>query len=166
MKKWLVFALALCLVFSAGCGNQKEANQRDALLKEGTYTPDKPDPNNTAYDWGVTMTLENVTATGCTLKVTQSGGNPTGELLCGNYYWIERQTDNGWSALRVPACIAWTDIGYILGECTQVFELNWEKYLYGCLPAGTYRIGKDITDSRAPGDYDQQDHYTEPFTIQ
>ena len=164
MKKWLIFALAVCLLILAGCGQNKETNQRESLLKEGTYTPDKPDPNNTTYDWGVTMTVENVTPIGCILKVSQSGGSPTGELLCGNFYWIERQTDSDWSVLRVPANIAWTDIGYVLNGRTQVFELNWEL-LYGTLSAGTYRIGDDILDSRAPGDYDKQDHYTEPFTI-
>ena len=40
------------------------------------------------------------------------------------------------------------------------WEVNWE-WLYGELPVGKYRIGKQIMDWRAPGDYDTVLYYAE-----
>ena len=36
--------------------------------------------------------------------------------------------------------------------------MNWER-LYGELPSGSYRIGKEVMDFRATGDYDTNDYY-------
>ena len=54
------------------------------------------------------------------------------------------------------------DGNVIAGESndSREFELNWE-WLYGKLPAGTYRIGKEIMDFRETGDYDTEWYYTE-----
>ena len=165
MKKWLIVLLALCLLILAGCGQNKETNQRESLLKAGAYMPDKPDPNNSTYDWGVSMAVENLTPTGCTLKVTQSGGEITGEVSCGCDFWVEQFEDGAWTALKTPENLCWTAEGYMLNNRTSTFVLKWE-YIYGTLPAGTYRIGKAILDWRHPGDYDCQDYYTEPFAIE
>ena len=40
-------------------------------------------------DWGLTLSVSDVTATGLTVIFTQSGGNPTGELMTGSYYRLE-----------------------------------------------------------------------------
>ena len=37
---------------------------------------------------------------------------------------------------------------------TVRWTVDWSN-LYGQLPAGRYRLSKQITDLRAPGDYDQ-----------
>lgn len=153
MKRALVFVLTLCLLTFAACG------QSDMAVKAGTT---KPDPNNKNLDWGVMMEVADLSSTGCTLKVSQIGGNPTGEVLCGCDFWIERQNDGEWISLGND--FDWTAEGYTLTDQTQTFTLNWQ-HMYGSLLVGTYRIGKEILDSRAPGDYDLQDHYTEPFTI-
>ena len=153
MKRALVFVLTLCLLTFAACG------QSDMAVQAGTT---KPDPNNKNLDWGVMMEVADLTPTGCTLKVSQTGGNPTGEVHCGCDFWIERQNDREWISLEND--FDWTAEGYTLTGQTQTFTLNWQ-HMYGSLLAGTYRIGKEILDSRAPGDYDLKDHYTEPFTI-
>ena len=158
MKKWLFFALALCLLAFSACG-QAEEPVEPSLSR-------KPDPNNTTYDWGVTMIAEDITPVGCTVVIRQSGGNPTGELLFGEDFWVEIQTASGWMEFPTTKIPDWIAIGYVLPEGDETrWECKWE-WLYGSLPQGTYRIGKEIMDSRAPGDHDQQDHYTEPFTIQ
>ena len=47
------------------------------------------------------------------------------------------------------------DIAYTIAtENTTESELNWE-WLYGELPPGEYRIGKNVMDFRGSGDYDQ-----------
>ena len=63
MKKWLMFALGI-VCFS---------------LLAWAITPEKQEEPE-VYDLGITMTVENLTPTGCTLKVTQSGGEITGEV--------------------------------------------------------------------------------------
>lgn len=44
------------------------------------------------------------------------------------------------------------------------WSVSWET-LYGSLPTGHYRIGKEITDFRAGGDYDKYNCYAE-FTVE
>lgn len=148
MKKWLIIAPGIVCF---------------ALLA-WTVTPEKPEPPE-SYDLGITMTVENLTPIGCTLKVTQSGGEITGEVSCGCDFWVEQLADGAWTALKTPENLCWTAEDYMLNNRTSTFVLKWE-YIYGTLPAGTYRIGKAILDRRHPGDYDCQDYYTEPFTIQ
>lgn len=148
MKKWLIFALGI-VCFG---------------LLAWALTPEKEEAPE-SYDLGITMTVENLTPTGCTLKVTQSGGEIIGEVSCGCDYFVEQFADGTWTALETPENLCWTAEGYMLNNRTSTFELKWES-IYGTLPAGTYRIGKAIMDWRHPGDYDRQDYYTEPFTIQ
>ena len=44
------------------------------------------------------------------------------------------------------------------GQTSQ--EVDW-SWLYGQLPPGRYRIGKEVMDFRKTGDYDTQDYYAE-----
>lgn len=125
-------------------------------------TPGKPEPPG-RYDLGITMTAEDITATGCTLKVTQSGGEVTGEVFCGCDFWMERQTVGVWILLAND--FDWTAEGYTLTDHTETFALNWER-MYGVLPAGTYRIGKTINGRLETGVRVDQTCYTEPFVIQ
>ena len=60
--------------------------------------------------------------------------------------------------------VGWTSEAYmILEDSTSEWEVNWE-WLYGELPVGKYRIGKQITDWREPGDYDTVVYHV-PFEI-
>lgn len=43
----------------------------------------------------------------------------------------------------------------IFMDGTIEVETNWEE-TYGELPAGIYRIGKEVTDFRGTGDYDKE----------
>lgn len=114
--------------------------------------------------WGITLTVENVTPSGVTIKCTQSGGEPTGELNTGSWYSLETWTqENGWKEMPyvIDGEFAWTSEGWIIpmnDSCE--WEVNWE-WLYGQIPAGKYRIGKEIVDFRGPGDYDKAIYYAE-----
>ena len=117
--------------------------------------PEKP-------DWGITLSVKNVTPTGMTLVCSQSGGEITGELQCGCDYSILVNSNGNWNA--VPYLVdevAWTAEAYYLSLNDSIeFELNWER-LYGELPAGTYRVVKGFMDFRDGGDYDTETYYTE-----
>lgn len=57
--------------------------------------------------------------------------------------------------------IGWTSEAWIIpmnDSCE--WEVNWE-WLYGQIPAGKYRVGKEIIDFRGPGDFDQAVYYIE-----
>lgn len=114
--------------------------------------------------WGVTLTAKDVTPTGLTIVCTQSGGNPSGELNTGSYYILQKYEDGEWKEVEwLPQeyDVGWTSEAWIIPmNDTVEWEVNWE-WLYGELPAGKYRIGKEIMDFRGTGDYDQEFHYAE-----
>ncbi len=113
-------------------------------------------------DWGVTLSVKNVTPTGATVVFTQSGGNPTGELTTGSYYWIEYEGEE--RAFVIDGDIAWTAEAYVIPKDGK-FEMNvdWE-WLYGELEPGVYRIYKGVSDYRGSGDLDDKT-YSAEFTV-
>lgn len=113
-------------------------------------------------DWGLTLTAKDVTPAGLTLVCTKNGGNPTGELQCGEEYHLIVLEDGTWK--DVPTVIeeyAWNSLAYWIPEGQDVeFDYSWE-WLYGKLPAGTYRLTKGFMDFREPGDYDTAVYWVE-----
>ena len=158
MKKQFTLLLALiCAFMLTGCWSARMAN----LPVNTDPAPDSADP------WGITLSTEDVTASGMTLVCTQSGGSPTGELQTGTPFWLEVSMDDGW--VSVPYTdpeteIAWTMQAFLIPKNDRMeWDIDW-SYLYGTLQPGTYRIGKTITDFRGPGDYDDCSYYA-VFTI-
>jgi len=113
-------------------------------------------------DWGITLSVKDVTPTGMTLVCSQSGGEITGELECGSDYSLLVNSNGVWNA--VPYLVdevAWTSEAYCIPMDDSIeFELKWER-LYGELPAGTYRVVKGFMDFRGTGDYDTETYHTE-----
>lgn len=111
---------------------------------------------------GVTMTAKDVTPTGLTLVCIQSGGFPTGELQTGSPFWLESYSYGNWEKTpRDMEEIFWTAEAWIIPQESSVeWSVNWEN-IYSALPAGRYRIGKEIMDFRGPGDYDTYHCYAE-----
>ena len=118
--------------------------------------------------WGITLAAEDITPTSATIKCTQSGGEPTGELQTGSWYILETWTqENGWREMPyvIDGEIGWTAEAWMIpmnGTCE--WEVNWE-WLYGTIPAGKYRIGKELMDFRGPGDFDKAIYFVE-FSIE
>lgn len=113
-------------------------------------------------DWGVVLRAKDVTPTGLTLICTLEGGNATGEVDCGSDYFLRVKKGDAWEP--VPTVIenyAWDGIAYPIEEGKdRVFEISWE-WLYGKLPAGTYRLTKGFLDVREAGDYDTGKYWVE-----
>ena len=116
---------------------------------------------------GLTLHAEAVTERGMTLVFEQSGGTPTGTLQTGTEYWLEVNEDGCWQ--RVEAQVqeyVWEDVAHMLEPNGETrLEIDWEE-LYGRLPAGRYRLGKEIMDFRGPGDYDIYRYYSDNFAIE
>ena len=113
-------------------------------------------------DWGLTLSVKDVTPTGLTLVCTKNGGNPTGELTCGTDYHLIVLEDGVWK--DVPTVIeeyAWNSLAYHFPEGQDTkFDYTWE-WLYGKLPAGIYRLTKGFMDFRGAGDYDTAVYWVE-----
>lgn len=114
--------------------------------------------------WGVTLTAENITPTGITLKCTQSGGEAAGELRTGSWYILETWTkEYGWKQMPyiIQGEIGWTAEAWMIPKGdTCEWEVNWE-WLYGVVPSGKYRIGKSIMDFKGSGDFEKVIYFAE-----
>lgn len=148
MKRIVIWVIMFALLL-AGCGPSVEETEPPKSSKE-------------EFDWGISLTAEEVTPTGLTMVFIQSGGAPTGELDTGSYYSLEVLTDGQWKAVEMLPQeyeVAWNSIAYLLTmEGETKFTIDWE-WLYGSLGVGSYRIGKEVMDFRAAGDYDQCVYY-------
>lgn len=113
-------------------------------------------------DWGLTITSENITPTGMTLAVTQSGGMVNGELITGQPYFLQKYESGEWVPLE-PLLEAWSwtmEAWLIPINDTVRWNVDWE-WLYGTLKPGHYRFGKNISCSSAPGVYQEAVYYAE-----
>lgn len=133
----------------------------------GVYAITLKNPAASAEQWGIALSVKDVTPRGLTLICTQSGGKPSGELQTGSYYVVEVLTDGEWKkAAWLPQehQVAWTTEAWLIGkESVSEWKVDWE-WLYGDLGAGTYRIGKEFHDFREAGDFDLLMAYAE-FTV-
>ena len=119
--------------------------------------------NEKADEWGVTLSIKNVTPESATIVFNQSGGNPTGELMTGSYYRIEY--DDKELAFAVEGDITWTAEAYNIPENGELeMEVNW-KWLYGALEPGKYKIFKVVSDFRGTGDFEDREYFAE-FTVE
>ncbi|MBO5176147.1 MAG: hypothetical protein J6C07_01715 [Lachnospiraceae bacterium] len=144
----------------------------EETMKNGEYGLTEPGSADQGFpDWGLTLSVEEVSATGLTLVVSQEGGNPTGELQTGDPYRLITLVDGSWKTveeLPLPEGVdgrAWNSIAYLLpkGE-TREFEINWE-WIFGELPTGTYRLIKEFMDFRGTANYDTFEYWVE-FNVQ
>lgn len=171
MKKAAALLLAVACLSLFLTGYEKSA-YGDELDGRETYVSKDADSAETALPdasrpveedpWGVSLTAKNITQKGLTLVFTQSGDKPTGQLQTGTPFWVERFADGQWKKVDslIPENeIAWTMEAYWIpvNGCLEQ-ETTW-IYLYGELPAGSYRIGKEVMDFRAVGDYDISLYY-------
>lgn len=130
----------------------------------------EPIPNAPEGTWGVTMSVKDAAPTGLTLVITHSGEVPNGQLETGSPYWLEVWNDGVWNLvpeLPVEDGIerAWTMEAWLLPtNDSREVEVHFE-WIYGELPAGQYRIGKEVMLFRGTGDYEDQTYYAE-FVIE
>lgn len=114
-------------------------------------------------DWGLTLNVEDA-LNGVTYYFTQSGGNPTGELMYGSDYTVEKLVDGKWITVDyiVEGDVTWTSEAYFIpmNSTTEKKTISFE-YLYGELTNGVYRFGKSVMDFRQTGNFDTKMYYAE-----
>ena len=156
MKKLLLILIAILMFCSCTVSEQNTETQENKNEPEIFENAEQD-------DWGITLSVTDVTPTGLTVVFTQSGGNPTGELMTGSYYRLENKDKE--LAYIVEGDVAWTSEAYMIQKDGETeMQANWE-WLYGTLEPGTYRIFKGVMDFRGPGDFDEKE-YSAEFVIE
>lgn len=142
--------------------SQADANEESISTQESV---DETEPAN--YDWGITLEATEVTSKGMTLVCHQSGGENVVELSAGSFYTLQRQDKKEWvdvNMLPQEGDVAWDALAWLIKRDDSTnWDIAW-GWLYGELPAGTYRIGKEVMNFRGAGDFDTMMYYAE-FTI-
>ena len=149
MKKvWLILLISIFTVSLLGCGKKEDG------------LPDLP--ANDEQDWGLELTVKDVTKSGATIVFKQSGGAPSGELETGSDYRVLVYKNDAWSPMSYiidSENLAWDALAYIITkDGVTEMEEDW-SYLYGELPKGIYALEKEVMDFRGPGDYDTALYY-------
>ncbi len=111
----------------------------------------------TPPDWGLSLSVRDVSPVGATVVCNQSGGNvlqPTNvpgamhsTITTGAAFWLEALVDGRWVMLEPRITLLWKTVAYevtLNGETE--FQCLWGN-LYDRLEPGTYRIGKHFTHS-------------------
>lgn len=143
--------------------NWLELSEEERMLSsyyppEFVVSSDICDRDDIQEDWCVSLEAVNVTPKGLTIACHQMGGAFM-ELSTGSYYVIQRLEDTGFvdvEYLPQEHDVAWTSEALVIfRDATTTWEVDWE-WLYGELPAGEYRIGKEIMNFRGPGDFETE----------
>ena len=153
MQKMIALVLVLaCMLSVVGCQSKADA---DTTGNSTENQISREEPNQ----WGISLGADNVTASGLTIVCSHSGGENVAQLNTGSYYIIQKVDKAGWedvAYLLQEYDVSWTAEAWLIRkESTTEWEVNWE-WLYGELPAGEYRIGKEIMNFRDTGDYDTE----------
>jgi len=118
--------------------------------------------NASADEWGLKLTAMDISQTGLTLVATNWNDEEGCTLETGSYFLLERYSDGKWEEVEMlieKDDLAWTEEAWTLEEEGNTeWEVDW-NWLYGELPAGSYRIGKEMMYFRGTGDVDKKMYY-------
>ncbi len=114
--------------------------------------------------FGVRLSVSNITPSGLTLTITQSGGIVTGTLQTGLDYKLERLGVDGWRSVEYIAEPIFHSLAKLIPtDGSMDMDISWQ-YHFGELPKGQYRLTKNVWDYRGPANFDSVD-FTVTFEI-
>ncbi len=161
MKQIVIISLLIYGLLLGGCGEARSVGIVGGADGPTAIYVDKNDK------WGIYLYADDVTPTGMTLKINQSGGNPSGTLECGAAYTLETRVNNEWQEIKTKTGepLVWNALGYMvkMNDITEM-NINWE-FGYGKLEPGVYRLSKEFMNLRKAVDYDKNLYYAY-FTIE
>jgi len=141
--------------------------QDDAINQNTTATGDKlvmlEDLMQKSFpNWGLTLLAKDVTPSGLTLVCTQSGGEPSGDIMTGEDYYLTVWKKGHWRmVMPVIENYGWNSLAHWIPKDNDTeFKIDW-KWLYGELEPGTYRLVKEFMDFRKTADYDEAIYWME-----
>ncbi len=117
---------------------------------------------NSADEWGITLSISNITPAGADIVFSHSGEN-TGDIFStGSYYSLEK--DGSELPHIFEGDITWTAVAYLIAPGEDVtIHIDWQG-IYGILEPGTYRILKPVSNYSEPGDLLKE--YSAEFVIE
>lgn len=150
MKKFTAILMSvICMLAFAACSANTGSDGSESYAK----------------DWGITLTVKDVTSSGLTLACSQSGGIAKGSLETGSEYWLEKLENNVWIKVQPAADPVWDMMSHLIPRDETIeWNLNW-TWLYGEIGAGNYRICKTIMDFADSGVSESQ-FYCAEFEIE
>ena len=139
MRKKLLPILAVLLLCSAltGCGTKETSDspQISPASQTGTIDP--------AKNWEPKLEIERLNGTGAMIIFQQDTISTDTMVLCGNDYFLQVFTDDGWEDLpRKQETVFWVTDAFVVSAVPRD-DVDWE-WLYGTLGSGHYRIGKGV----------------------
>lgn len=138
MKRRLILLLCAVLLLSGCTGSPAVPAAPAASTTVPTATMTK------TADLGIALQAEDVTFSGLTLVITQSGGNGSGSLTRGSDYLLEFWDGSGWQPLcSLPQ--RGFDLDAVEVPRNTVSRQQITFSLYGDLPPGTYRLSKGFS---------------------
>lgn len=153
-KYWILTIIGVCLL--AGIVAL-------ILMPKSVPLADENFPN-----WGLTLSVKDVTPSGLTLVCTQSGGEVTGELITGESYYLMKVKNKKGKYLpnvRGGYDFDFNAVAYLIPLNTDTeFNVDW-KQMYGELKPGKYRLVKEFTEYRENGNHNEADYWVE-FVIE
>jgi len=104
--------------------------------------------------FGITMEASHVTPTSMTVTCTRPDVLPVWEVTTGSPYRLDVLADGTWREYRrsdgIMVDVAWTMEAWLIEpDKTYQWEVDWQ-WLYGELPAGTYRFSKNFNAMAYP----------------
>lgn len=127
MKKRMavLLALACTVMLLAACSEKAE---------ESTFQPVEVE--------NVSISVTDVSPTGATVTITDTNEE---SYVYGQWYKIEREADGKWHDVKtLVEHYGFTEEGILVGESDKLeFQIDW-NWLYGGLPAGKYRLLKQV----------------------
>ena len=117
-------------------------------------------------EWGISLSVDNVTPTGLTLVCKQEDFIPTTtndnwEIRFNSPYVIQKYEYGSWQNVKIKAKedVVWDIKEWVVeNNAVSTMYIDWE-WLYGELPAGEYRIQKEIENLKAPHDFSWKNIY-------
>ena len=105
----------------------------------------------------ITMSISDVSSVGATVTITDTNNN---QEMYGEWYEIEKEINGKWRKIKTKEDAYFNLLGYLPDQNDQIiFHIDWE-WLYGKLPAGKYRLLKEI------GVMDNKQYIAVEFEIQ
>lgn len=175
MERLIALLMAFSLFLLTGCtnANTEDGSSESAVISLEANVQEKGRKQEETldngmcslplaeHDLGIQLSVTDISPTGLTLLFSQSGGEPTGRLQTGTQFFIEEQVNGDWQEVKSIEDIVWTAEALVIEEDGYTtMSIDW-SFIYGTLPNGKYRIGKDVDDFRASGDYDIYTYYAE-----
>lgn len=101
-------------------------------------------------DLGITLSVSNVSSTGLQITSSVETSKTIGTISAGSQYYLEMQTDSGWSIVPMLYEHQWQWDNQNIDEVQYSWHIDW-TIIYGELAPGSYRIQKPFTVTSSDG---------------